>query len=305
MDPLSDILALLRPRTVDTYGLLAGGEWALDFPRGYVGIKFGALARGFCWLKVQGEAHPIRLEAGDCYLLTGQPYWLGSDTALSGIDARCVFVDAATRVGRHGDTEELFLIGGRLTFDDSHMALLTGVLPAAMHIPANCDEAIVLRWTLDRLAKELTEARPGGVLLAEHHAQILFIHALRAHLGREADGPPSWLMGLNDLRIARALTLMHGAPAARWTVERLAREVGMSRTAFALRFKALVGWAPVDYLTRWRMRLAARDLSRGEISLSGIASAVGYESDTAFSIAFKRIMGCPPRSYRRQGQPPS
>jgi len=298
MDPLSDILALLRPRTVETYGLASGGEWALDFPRAYQGIKFGALARGSCWLRVQGKPDPIRLEAGDCFLLTGQPYWLGSDIAFPGMDARSLFVDAATRVARHGDSDEVFLVGGRLTFDESHLALLTGTLPPVMHIPARSDEAVVLRWTLDQLAKELTERRPGATLIAEHQGHILFIHVLRAHMAREGKSAPGWLNGLNDPRIGRALDLMHADPAARWTLDALAKKAGMSRTAFALRFKALVGWSPLDYLLRWRMRLAARDLSQGHASLSEIALAVGYESEAAFSTAFKRVMGCPPKHYR-------
>ncbi len=145
MDPLSDILALLRPRTVETYGLVSGGEWALDFPRMYQGIKFGAVARGQCWLKVQGEPRYVRLEAGDCYLLTGQPYWLGSNRDLPGEDARNVFLDLTTRVARYGDSDETFLVGGRLTFDESHSALLTGTLPPVMHLPAAWDAAAVLR----------------------------------------------------------------------------------------------------------------------------------------------------------------
>lgn len=302
MDPLSDILALLHPSTVETYGVVSGGEWALDFPRRYEGIKFGAVARGTCWLKVQGEPAPIRLEAGDCYLLTGQPYWLGSDVTLAGVDARSIFIDIATRVARYGENDDTFLVGGRLTFDESHAVLLTGILPAVMHIPAKSHEAAVLRWTLDQLARELTDARPGSVLMSEHLGHILFVNVLRAHMARKGEDASGWLKGLSDIRIGRALRAMHAAPGERWTLEMLAKQAGMSRTAFALRFKALVGWSPLDYLIRWRMRLAARDLGLGSAKLSQIAMAVGYDSESAFSTTFKRVMGCTPKAYQTRAR---
>jgi AraC-like DNA-binding protein len=303
MDPLSDILALLRPRTVETYGVVSGGAWALNLFRGYQGVKFGAVARGGCWLKVQGVAQAIRLEAGDCYLLTGQPYWLGSDTSLPGDDSSRLAFDPATRIGRLGISDETFLVGGRLSFDESHTVLLTGTLPPVMHIPASSDEAAVLRWTLDHLAKELTNPRAGGVLLSEHLGHILFINALRAHMASEAENNAGWLRGLADPHIGRALQAVHAEPTVRWTLEMLASEAGMSRTAFALRFKSQVGWSPIDYVLRWRMRLAARMLSTGHIPLSDLASNVGYDSETAFGVAFKRTMGCTPRQYRKRSQP--
>jgi AraC-like DNA-binding protein len=299
LDPLSDILALLRPRTVETYGVVTGGEWALDFPRCYPGIKFGAVARGTCWLRL-GAAPAVRLRTGDCYLMTGQPYWLGSDPALAGGEASGLFLDPATRVARYGDADDLFLVGGRLTFDQSHEALLMGVLPPVMHIPAEADEAAVLLWTLNQLARELTEARPGGALIAEHLGHLLFVNTLRAHMAMvQADeAAPGWLKGLNDPRIGRVLHALHAEPMRRWTLEGLAREAGMSRTAFALRFRVLVGRPPLDYLLRWRIRLAARALTSQQMRLAEIARSVGYESESAFSAAFKRVMGCAPTQYR-------
>jgi len=297
-DPLSDILALLRPRTVETYGLVSGAEWALDFPRPYQGVKFGAVARGGCWLRAQGMMQPVRLEAGDCYLLTGQPYWLGSNLEIPAVDARTVFIDPLNKVARHGHSDETFLVGGRLIFDESHAVLLTGTLPPVMHIPARSDEAAVLRWTLDQLAKELTDTRPGRTLMSEHLGHILFVNVLRAHMATEGEAAPGWLRGLSEPRIGRALRAMHAEPALPWKLETLAGIAGMSRTAFALRFKAMVGWSPLDYLLRWRMRLAARMLVSERTKLSDIARTVGYDSDSAFSAAFKRVMGCAPKQYQ-------
>jgi AraC-like DNA-binding protein len=300
MDTLSDILALLKPRTVQTYGIVSGGVWALNLPRGYQGVKFGAVARGECWLKVRDVAQPIRLNTGDCFLLTGQPYWLGSDTSLPGDDSSTIFVDPITRIGRVGPSNETFVVGGRLTFDESHAVLLTGALPPVMHIPASSDEAAVLRWTLDQLARELTDARPGSLLFSEHLGQILFVNVLRAHMIDGENNGPGWLRGLADPRISRVLRAVHAKPALRWTLEMLAGEAGMSRTAFALHFKSAVGWSPIGYVLRWRMRLAARTLSTSRASLAELARSLGYESETAFSTAFRRVMGCTPKQYKAQ-----
>jgi AraC-like DNA-binding protein len=146
--------------------------------------------------------------------------------------------------------------------------------------------------------------RPGGASVAEHLGHILFVNVLRAHMARDGDGSAGWLMGLSDPRIGRALRTIHAEPASPWKLETLAKEAGMSRTAFALRFKALVGWSPLDYVLRWRMRLAAHALSFERPKLSEIASSFGYDSEAAFSAAFKRVMGCAPKQYQtRIGRP--
>ncbi len=295
-DPLSDILALLRPRAVQTYGLSVGGTWAMESRQCYSGIKFGAVARGTCWF-LHGET-PVRLEPGDCYLLRGTPYWMGSAPGVPAVAASSIFLDPATRVAQIGTGDDTFVIGSHLTFDESHEVLLTGTLPAAMHIPAQSEEAPLLRSTLDHLTRELVETRPGSALIAEHLGHVLFIGVLRAHMARQGTAAVGWLRGLTDPRIGRTLRAMHADPTRRWTLAVLAQEAGMSRTAFALRFKALVGRPPLDYLLRWRMRLAARALSAGGARLAEVARSAGYESDSAFSAAFKRVMSCPPRQYQ-------
>jgi AraC-like DNA-binding protein len=298
VDPLSEVLSLLQAKSVLSASLVTGGNWAIRFTA-YQGFKFSALVRGACWLVVDGLAQPIRLETGDCYLLTeGRPYWLGSDRALAAVDAREVFVHALDGVARHGDKEDVFLIGGRFTFDEADVSLLRDALPPVIHVSAASDQAQVLRWVLQRLADELSAARAGASLMAAHLAHIMFVQVLRAHSVSGEQAPAGWLGALSDARIGAALGLMHAAPARRWTLSDLAQAVGMSRSAFALRFKTLVDASPLDYLLRWRMRLAAADLRNGNNSVSSIALALGYESESAFSNAFKRIMGCAPKHYR-------
>jgi transcriptional regulator GlxA family with amidase domain len=147
---------------------------------------------------------------------------------------------------------------------------------------------------------ELRDRRPGADLITDHLAQMMLVQALRLYLTHGA-GQASWLFALADKQISTALNAVHGEPGQRWTVESLAALCGMSRSSFAARFRVLVGAAPMDYLTRWRMAVAGDRLRTTDEPVSRIALTLGYESEAAFSTAFKRIMGSAPRQYARLG----
>lgn len=309
MDPLSEILSLLKPRSYVSAGFDAGGDWCLDFAAP-AGIKFNAVMAGACWLQVAGEAQPVRLEAGDCFLLPrGRPFRLASDLALPPIDAGPVFagprVDGIIRFQGGG---AFFLAGSRFLLSGRSADILLGELPAVVHVRKEQDQAI-LRWALERMRQELQAGMPGSSLVAEHLAHIMLVQALRLHLtGGTRDGT-GWLAALADRQIGAAIGLLHGDPARRWTVAALAGQVGMSRTAFAVRFRQVAGRSPIDYLARWRMLLAADRLTGSDAAVAAIAAALGYESESAFGVAFRRIMGCSPRQYARApsagGGPPA
>mgnify|MGYP001964638855 FL=1 len=155
----------------------------------------------------------------------------------------------------------------------------------------------MLRWALEQLALELKQGSPGGALMADHLAQIMLLQVLRLWL---ASGKQSgWLGALADHRLTRALGAMHAEPQRRWTLVELAGLAGMSRTTFAERFRDVVGQTPLDYLASWRMRLAADRLHRSADSVAAIGFSVGYESEAAFSTAFRRVTGRTPMQYRR------
>jgi AraC-like DNA-binding protein len=149
------------------------------------------------------------------------------------------------------------------------------------------------------MRQELREPQPGSVLILQHLAQMMLVQALRAHLADGSDGGVGWLFALADKQIGAAITAMHRDPAQRWTLQQLAERVGMSRSAFAAKFKATVGSSPMEYLTRWRMLLAGDRLANSSDPISVISPSLGYESESAFSTAFKRVMGCSPRRYSR------
>ena len=187
--------------------------------------------------------------------------------------------------------------------------LLADVLPPLIHVDASSSEASTIRWLLDQLVKEVTADRPGAVLASKQLAQLLFVQIIRFYLASSKTVATGWLRALNDERIAPALRRMHGEPGRAWRLGELAKEVGMSRTSFALRFKAHAGVAPLTYLQNLRMRLAEQGLRDGKMSVSELAESLGYESDSAFSNAFKRRTGMAPKHYQsvlaRMDQPTS
>jgi AraC-like DNA-binding protein len=306
MDPLSDVLSLLKLRNYLSGGFDVGGELSIQFPQ-YEGIKCYAVVSGQCWLSVDGVPDAVHLTAGDCFLLPrGWPFRLASDLTLTPVDALAILKTAR----RNGGIVTLngggncCMVGGYFTLSGSHAGILLGVLPPIVHIRKESDKA-ALRWSLERMRQELLEPQPGGFLVAQQLAQMILVQALRLHLAEGLRGGVGWLFALADKQMSAAITSMHGDPAHRWTLQELAECAGMSRSTFALKFKETVGESPMEYLTRWRMLLAGDRLTNSGDPVSAIALSLGYESESAFSTAFKRVMGCSPRQYSRGRKPAS
>ena len=301
LDPLSDILSLMKPRNLLAAGFEAGGDWAVRFPESRGNIKSGAVVAGACWLSVDGLPDPVRLETGDCFLLpTGRSFSLASapaiDLAIEPMDAQHIF----PRVRRGGVAalnggRDVSLVSSRFALEGPQVGMLLRLLPPLVHIRQGAETAM-LRWSTERMMQELRDGRPGSFLLVQYLAHMMLVQALRLHLSGAGQGV-GWLFALADRQMNAALEAMHAEPAHRWSVEELAARAGMSRSAFAARFRATVGTPPMEYLTRWRMLLGADRLAHSRESIATVALALGYRSESAFSIAFKRVMGSSPRRY--------
>ena len=296
MDPLSDVLSLLKPRSYSAGGFDVGGDLSIQFPR-HEGIKCYAVVSGECWLAVEGVADAVLLKTGDCFLLpSGRPFRLASDLSLTPIDARTIFANKRNgSVHSFNGGGDCFIAGGHFAFAGSHASILLGVLPPIVHLRKESDKA-AMRWSLERMMRELREPQPGTTLL---------VQGLRLHLSEGLEGGVGWLFALADQQMSVAITSMHDDPGHGWTIQKLAERAGMSRSTFALKFKQTVGESPMEYLTRWRMLLAGDKVANSSDPISAIARSLGYESESAFSTAFKRVMGCSPRQYSRGRNPAS
>ncbi len=300
MDPLSELLSLLRPRSAISSRLDAGGDWSIQFGGQPRHIKCYVILSGACWLAVHGVGIAARLDQGDCFVVpSGRPFRLASDLALPSVAASTIFADAqAGGVATVGGGGDFSLLVSRFAVSGKSADRLLGLLPPIVHLRKAPDQG-ALRWSVERMMQELRERLPGGDLIAQDLARMMLVQALRAHLAEGLGQGTGWFFALADKQLGLAITAMHADPARRWTLRDLGMQAGMSRSVFALRFKEVVGETPMQYLTRWRMLLACDRLEHAGDPVAIIAEALGYESESAFSAAFKRFMGCSPRQYCR------
>ena len=300
MDPLSEVFSLINIRGARCTRFEASGQWSYRFPA-KPAVKFGAVLAGDCWIDF-GEGQRHQLAAGDCFLLANAPsYVLANDDHILSEDGLAAFDWAQSDVARH-EGNDTVLIAGTFSFEESDADLLLDSLPTFLLIPSRNASATVVRSTLAILDIEIKGTQIGAAVLTDRLVDILLVQVLRAALIQDDGDNLGWISALADPRIGRAIGLMHGNAAYPWSLETLAGSVAMSRSAFSKRFKSLVGLAPLDYLLRWRMRLARNALRRGS-TVATVASEVGYSSESAFGHAFKRIYGIAPRRYWRTVEP--
>ena len=300
LDPLSDVLSLLKPRNYMSAGFDAGGDWSIQFPDQQKSIKTGAIVSGACWLSVEGVAEPVYLETGDCFLLpSGRPFRMASHLSVPPVPAAEIFAAVSTGgMVTHKGGGDVCLVSSRFALAGHHADMLLALLPPIIHIQSDDDQA-GLRWLVEHMVQELRDQRPGGFLVAQHLAHMMLVQALRLHLAEGAKGGIGWLFALADKQIGPVISAIHANPARHWSLQTLAEQAGMSRSTFALKFKETVGTSAIDYLTRWRIVLASDRLVNSDDPISVIAFSLGYASESAFSTAFKRLKGCPPRHYSR------
>lgn len=320
MDPITDLVQTMQVVSVVHARLEATAPWGLkreaEVAEGTANDKhsadsanspfhyahFGMLSRGNCWLSVEGIADPIPLAGGDCFLLAPGSSYILRDNPRTHPHSFCeVAPKNATQVIQYGGGgAPTTIISGWFRFCATSVKPLSQLLPPLILVKADQAQSLALHTTLNMLASEMADLAPGSDLIVNRLADLLFIHSIRAHIASRLETcKGSLLRAIFDPQIGSALKSMHEKVEHPWTVGSLAAASGMSRSAFAVRFKDLVGETPLEYLTSWRMQKATGLLQKGDKKLFEVAKSVGYDSDAAFSKAFKRVFGLAPREYRR------
>jgi len=265
---------------------------------------FAMLSRGNCWLNVEGITEAIPLTGGDFILLARDTSIVMRDSPRT--STKSTFREVAARAKNNvahygGGGAPTTIVCGSLSFDRASLKPIAQLIPNFILIRADQARTFALHSTMQSLASEMAEQVPGSEIVATRLAEVLFIQALRAYIASEPERKQGWLRAVFDPAIGTALTAFHDRAGARWTVESLSEAAGMSRSAFALRFKDLLGQTPLEYVTEWRMQKAMQLLDQRDKKQVDVARLVGYESDAAFSKAFKRVVGHSPGEYIRRG----
>jgi AraC-like DNA-binding protein len=318
VDPITDVFKTMHVASVVQARLEATAPWGLmrEAAHGKETVShsdgsrhspsqfahFGMVSRGNCWLSVEGIPAPFPLTGGDCFLLApGSAYALRDNPSTRTRS----FCEVAPKNGSNvihygGGGVSTTIISGWFRFGQMSVKPLKRLLPELILIKADQAQTLALHATLQLLAAEMAEPAPGSEVMVNRLADILFIQCVRAHIASSSETCKSgWLRAIFDPKIGAALKAMHERVENPWTVETLAAAAGMSRSAFALRFKELLGETPLEYLTNWRIYKATGLLQEDDRKLFEVAKSVGYDSDAAFSKAFKRVLGVAPREYRR------
>jgi AraC-like DNA-binding protein len=300
-DALSDALMKMRLKSSAAGVVDAAGRWAVEYPT-FEGFKLQVLLKGDRYLVIEESSKVHHLKAGDCILMTGRkPVVVASD---SGVKKPMKMEDlAATK--RNGMMTvngggEFLSIGTYFQFEGHLPKILFGNLPNCIHVAEHSDQAAILRWSLERFKAEFFSQNPGRALVLNHLTPIMLLQILRIHLASMPKGKRDWLTAISDPQLSKVFEKMHSQYQRPWSLDSLAKVAGLSRSGFALSFKKKVGLAPLDYLTNWRMQIACNLLRENDHTIASVANAVGYESESAFSVAFKRIIECRPGQYQKQ-----
>jgi AraC-like DNA-binding protein len=317
LDPITDIFRTMHVTAFGHHRLEATAPWGLIQEKQTEKVTpwrnessptdlahFVMLSRGNCWLSVEEIPDSIPLTGGDCFLVARQTSFVLRDSPRTRPRSfREIAPDANSNVAYYGGGgAPTTIVCGSFSFDRVSLKPITQLLPSLILIKADQAQTLDLHNTMQALASEMAKQAPGSEVVATRLAEVLFIQILRAHIGSGAESRnKGWLRAIFDPQIGTAMSAIHGDVNTPWTVQSLAEAAGMSRSAFAARFKELIGQTPLEYVTEWRMQKAMQLLERRDKKLIDVARSVGYESDAAFSKAFKRVVGASPGEYIKRG----
>lgn len=307
MDVLTDALEAIHVTSLLSGRLELTAPWGMRKAPKSPG--FFVVIRGTAWFEMDGLDAPVQLGSGDLVLLPhGLAHSLRDALTTPLVSSEQIFTGCPRRqncqpggVFTYGGGGALTsIVGGKIEFENGPTNPLLRSLPPMIHVRG--DNGTPMPWLdtcLQFIAMEMSSGQPGASTIVSRLADILFVQAIRAHVIASGADAKGWLRALSDPHIGKALSLIHEQPNAPWSVETLAAEVAMSRSAFAARFSELVEEPPLTYLTRWRMQRASKLLRSSNDTIATVASKVGYDAEAAFSKAFKRWMGNAPGAFRK------
>ena len=319
-DALSDVLRTVRLTGATFFDVVAKAPWVAEqptrdmvLPKVLPGaehlISYHVVTEGRCFASIVG-GEPMAVETGEVIVFTkGDPHVMSSQPGMRANPVPPDALDGATssqlpffvNYGSEGPTSAK-LVCGFLACDAQPFNPLLDNLPPIIKVGDKQGSDTGWLGQFIRLAMaESGERRAGGESVLAKLSELMFIEVVRRHLESLPPEQAGWLAGLRDPFVGKALSLMHGRPAHDWTLEELARDVGLSRSVLAERFADLVGMPPILYLAKWRMQIASGLLSGGNANMATVAAEIGYGSEAAFSRAFKKMVGVPPSAWRRRG----
>lgn len=314
MDALSETLRVVRLVGAIFINARFTAPWCYQSPRADSAapllepgadrvVIFHLITEGECYVELEGQA-PLRLMAGDVVVFpSGDAHRMTSEPGVPpgrGAPLSEVLARRPRQLSYGGGGATTRLVCGYMACDARLAQLLLAGLPPVVRVNVRGSNAGA--WLESSVRYALAEARsprPGGSGVLAKLAEVLFIEVLRLHMNEQGEDRTGWLAGVRDRIVGAALGALHKDPSHAWTLEELARSVGASRSVLAERFQRLVGSSPMQYLTQWRMVLAASLLRHSNAQLTHIAQDVGYQTDTAFIRAFRREFGAPPATWRR------
>jgi AraC-like DNA-binding protein len=318
VDVLSDVLRAVRLTGAVYFDIRARAPWVAETPpmaeiqdRVMPGFErvifFHVLLDGGCRAELPNcPGSAVAMEAGDAVIIVGgEPHLLASHAGLRTPPDMSVYEASRRRQLPYvlneygGDGAPAHVVCGFLGCDVLPFNPILDALPPMLHVGATSLGGSLIHDLIRVALGESRQPSAGGEAILAKLSELLFLQALRQHLHALPPEATGWLSGLRDRHVGRALGLMHARPGARWTLDGLAQEVGLSRSTFAERFAALVGTPPMQYLASWRLQVAAQCIERQGMSIARAAAEVGYESEAAFNRAFKKQVGAPPGSWRR------
>lgn len=303
-DPLGEALHFLRMSGTLYSRAELSEPWGVQMPALPDCLMFHTVSSGQCWLEMDGMK-PRLLQPGDLALVPhGRGHRLASTPGALAVDLfdlpREQLSERYELLRHGGGGAPSVLVCGAVQFDHPAARQLVGLLPRVLYGgPSAAPHADWLQATLRFMADEARELRPGGETVVTRLADIVVIQAIRQWMAQDPAAQTGWVGALRDRQIGRAIARIHRDPARPWSLADLAAEAAMSRSAFAARFTSLVGMPAMQYLTQWRMQVAQDWLQRTEANVAELAGRLGYQSEAAFSRAFKRFAGVPPGAVRR------